>query len=148
MCVPLEPKHHPGVVKVAEALPAWFTARGIEELRKDLATQQGLVALDGNCVVGFLTFHRTHHVAPIGWMGVQPDRHRRGVGRRIIEVACALSKSDARPFGKGRTVWAIAITERIADSPHPPDCPQNSVPTEARGALLGWRGDRRNTAAR
>ena len=85
----LHPEHAPACEAIGRSLPTWF---GIEEgLRaiRDAATNgPGLVALDGERVVGFLTLERHFTEAwEISWMAVEPAWHRRGIGRRPVDAS-------------------------------------------------------------
>jgi ribosomal protein S18 acetylase RimI-like enzyme len=82
-------EHFPAIAAIAEALPQWFTEDGRRKLAVDLHYQQGYVALVESAPVGFLTIYVVESVAHIGWMGVHPDMHRSGLGRTLVEVACA-----------------------------------------------------------
>ena len=73
------------------ALPEWF---GLEEplLRyvEAARTLPTLIASEATRDVGFLTIEQhTAGSAEILAMGVLPDRHRRGVGRELVEGAAA-----------------------------------------------------------
>ena len=56
--LPLEEKHHPGILAVAENLPEWFdeTARP-KSIPIDIRHQEGFVSVSGQKVVGFLTLY-------------------------------------------------------------------------------------------
>ncbi len=75
--------------RILRSLPDWF---GIEESNleydRDIATLPTLVATDGDEVVGFLSVkHHTDSASEIQVMGVRPDYHRSGIGRRLLEAA-------------------------------------------------------------
>jgi ribosomal protein S18 acetylase RimI-like enzyme len=73
------------ILEIAIALPAWFTPSGIRFMQADLRYQGGFVAEDGNkAVVGFISFFVNQGKAEIGWIGIRPDLHRRGVGRSLL----------------------------------------------------------------
>jgi GNAT superfamily N-acetyltransferase len=86
---PLEPAHRAGVLAVAARLPEWFTTDGRRKLAVDLEHQAGLVALAAGAVVGFATWFVYEATGHLAWMGVDPDHHRRGTGRRLIDAAAA-----------------------------------------------------------
>lgn len=73
------------LIEIARALPEWFTATGIENMRMDLRFQQGFVAVKDSRIVGFLSFFVAEGVAWIGWMGILSDFHRKGIGRKMVE---------------------------------------------------------------
>jgi GNAT superfamily N-acetyltransferase len=81
---------------VLRSLPEWV---GLEEpllaYIEAARTLPTLVATDGTKDVGFLTLARHNvHAAEIVAMGVTPDRHRRGLGRRLVEAAVGLVAAD------------------------------------------------------
>ena len=74
------------------ALPGWF---GLEEPLLEYVdaarTLPTLIASEASRDVGFLTIKQhTAGSAEILAMGVLPDRHRRGVGRELVEAAEAV----------------------------------------------------------
>lgn len=72
------------VVKIALALPEWFTVNGIELIKKDILFQSGLLATKDEQTIGFLTFFVNQGEATIGWMGVLPKFHKNGIGTALI----------------------------------------------------------------
>ena len=73
------------ILEIAAALPDWFSQSGIRFMRADLRYQYGFVAEDDNKqVVGFISFFVNQGKAEIGWIGIRPDFHRRGVGRSLL----------------------------------------------------------------
>jgi GNAT superfamily N-acetyltransferase len=74
------------VLRVARALPEWFTPRGLDQMAIDLRFQPFLVAAgSGAEVEGFASFYVAEGIAWIGWLGVAPERQRSGVGRALCE---------------------------------------------------------------
>jgi ribosomal protein S18 acetylase RimI-like enzyme len=76
---------------VMRALPEWF---GLEESLLQYVeaarTLPTLIASEATRDVGFLTIKQhTPGSAEILAMGVLPDRHRRGLGRELLEAAAA-----------------------------------------------------------
>jgi ribosomal protein S18 acetylase RimI-like enzyme len=74
---------------ILRSLPDWF---GIEESNleydRNIATLPTLVATDGDEVVGFVSVkHHSDSASEIQVMGVRPDYHRSGIGRRLLEAA-------------------------------------------------------------
>jgi GNAT superfamily N-acetyltransferase len=82
---PLRPHYHDAAVKVAAALPEWFTPQGLAEIAIDLRFASGYVAMIGSKLVGFIAFTVTEATATINWMGVLSELHRRGIGRRLVD---------------------------------------------------------------
>ncbi len=72
------------LIKIAKALPEWFTENGINHMHIDLRFQQGFVALYDSEIVGFLSFFTVEGEGQIGWMGIFPKFHRQGIGRMLV----------------------------------------------------------------
>src|SRR5690606_19845538 len=85
--VPLEPAHIDACEAFARSLAAWFgIEEGLQDLRNCLETEPGLVALDGETPIGFLTIAAPFPESrEITWMAVAPTHHRQGIGRSLIE---------------------------------------------------------------
>jgi ribosomal protein S18 acetylase RimI-like enzyme len=78
-----------GVTAVARALPEWFNREGQERIAREVHEQAGWVGVAGQSVVGFaLWVRREGDAAELTWMGVLPDRHRGGLGTRLLEAVC------------------------------------------------------------
>lgn len=94
--LPLEEKHQPGILAIADGLPEWFdeTAR-TKSIPIDMRHQEGFVAVSGQRVVGFVTLYVTEGRLHIGWLGVVRDFHRQGIGTRLL----AASEMKARDLG-------------------------------------------------
>jgi ribosomal protein S18 acetylase RimI-like enzyme len=73
------------IIDIAKALPKWFTENGINKMQIDLKYQQGFFVLKDSRIIGFLSFYVTEGVGHIGWMGILPDFHRQGIGRKLVE---------------------------------------------------------------
>lgn len=73
---------------ILRAMPEWFgieeaTAAYVDEV-KNLPT---FLAVEGHEVVGFLSVSQPfERAAEIHVMGVHPDKHRRGIGRTLVEA--------------------------------------------------------------
>ena len=73
---------------MAKLLPQWFTELGIQQIARDLQTQNGLVTLEGKNIAGFVTYAITvdETVAELTWIAVHPNLHRKGIGRSLVEA--------------------------------------------------------------
>jgi GNAT superfamily N-acetyltransferase len=83
----LQPNDAEACDAIVAGLPYFFgDPGGIEQCRKAVRTQPGLVATDGGELVGFVTIARYPGTsAEITWMAIRADRRRQGVGRLLIE---------------------------------------------------------------
>ena len=86
--LPLDEKHQPGILAIADGLPEWFdeTARS-KSIPIDMRHQEGLVAVSGQRVVGFVTLYVAESRLNIGWLAVARDLHRQGIGTRLLTAA-------------------------------------------------------------
>lgn len=77
----------PACDAIVAGLPAWFgNAEGIAECRQAVRTHEGLVAVEADRVVGFLTHERRRsRSTELTWMAVRADRHGCGIGSELIE---------------------------------------------------------------
>ena len=91
----LSPEDVPACERVLRALPAWF---GIEESNRayveSLHRLPAAVAAAGSEIVGFVALEESNPLSyEIHVMGVEPRRHRRGIGRALVrwsrDYACA-----------------------------------------------------------
>jgi ribosomal protein S18 acetylase RimI-like enzyme len=76
----------PHVLEVGRTLGAWF--RPVEQmtLAVDLQKHDGLVALEGREVVGFLTYHLLNpDEVEISWLGVLAERQAQGIGKKLLD---------------------------------------------------------------
>ena len=84
-----------GILKVAEKLriinerTGWFTEDAIKKLIPiDIKLQKGFVAEENDSIIGFVTYTSKNGEPFIGWIGVDPQFHRKGIGKRLIEKVC------------------------------------------------------------
>jgi GNAT superfamily N-acetyltransferase len=104
--------------EIVRGLPYHF---GMEEGRvacaRAVREQEGLVATEGDEVVGFLTWEpRFDEAAEITWMAVRQDRRRGGIGRVLLD---RLGQDLARA---GRSTLAVlTLSENDPDPTPEPD---------------------------
>ncbi len=92
---PLRPQYQAGAVKIIKALRDWFDETAQRNIPTDLRFQNGFVAILASRVVGFVAFTVSEGVAMLEWMGVVPEHHRHGIGRRLVEkMIDELKRSD------------------------------------------------------
>lgn len=84
---PLAPVDADACDRIVASLPYHFGQEdGVRACAAAVRTEAGLVAVEGDDVVGFLTHvPRFDEAAEITWMAVHADRRRRGIGHRLIE---------------------------------------------------------------
>jgi ribosomal protein S18 acetylase RimI-like enzyme len=89
---------HSEVIEIVAGLPDWFddTARTIS-IPIDIKHQRGFVAERQGKVVGFITLYVAEGKLNIGWLGVQPDLHRQGIGRLLLDKAEEVSRQLGVP---------------------------------------------------
>jgi ribosomal protein S18 acetylase RimI-like enzyme len=75
------------VVEIARNLPQWFLKSALEEIAHAVETERGYVARQDERCVGFATYlAREGGIAELTWIGVDPSRHRTGIGRTLLEA--------------------------------------------------------------
>ena len=98
---PIQEQDHADILAVAEALPEWFDADARRRaIPTDLRHQHGLVALSDGKIVGFITLFFAEGRLNIGWLGVNPDYQRNGIGTKLLD--------GAEEFGRQHGVTEIA----------------------------------------
>jgi len=98
---------------ILRSLPQWF---GIEsalaQYAKDIETMPTFLAKVQETVVGFLTIKRhNEYAAELYVMGIAPEFHRRGIGRRLVDRAEAHLKQSAVEFFHVKTLGPSRPTE-------------------------------------
>lgn len=115
--------------RILRSLPDFFGHEGgLADAFAALRSQRGLVAAEGEAVLGFCTWERrTAHCAEITWMAVRRERHHGGIGTAIVETTVG-------EMGLQGFRLALAITSGAAK-----DGPDTYEPTRrfwtARGFL-------------
>jgi ribosomal protein S18 acetylase RimI-like enzyme len=72
------------VVRLLHGPEGWFSETGLAHLAIDLKFHRGWVAEHEGRIVGFLTAFTYEGIGHLGWMGVVPALHRRGIGRQLL----------------------------------------------------------------
>lgn len=103
----------PAILKIAESLPQWFTASGLESVESDLPFQSGFVAVEHDHVIGFITFFVNQGSATIGWMGIAPSHHRNGIGRALL----AELRSYLKTF-KIKSILVSTLSDAVEYEPY------------------------------
>jgi len=92
---PIQRADVPRILLLAERLGEWFTPEGLAQMAHDLEHPQGYVAVQGDRVLGFVTWSPVDEsTATLSWIGVAPDHRRRGIGRSLLAalVECLRDK--------------------------------------------------------
>lgn len=64
----------------------WFTNGAIKkEIPIDIKINKGFIAEENNRVLGFLTYTSYEGKVELGWFGVDPKLHRKGVGTALFK---------------------------------------------------------------
>lgn len=84
---PLAPEDAEACDAIVAGLPYHFGQEaGRHECAEAVRRDPGLVATEGEAVVGFLTYvPRFDEAAEITWMAVRSDRRRQGIGHALVE---------------------------------------------------------------
>ncbi|MGQ0798461.1 MAG: GNAT family N-acetyltransferase, partial [Methanobacteriota archaeon] len=89
----------PSILFLARTLDKWFNEEGLSNMARDLGSHEGLVAVRGDVVIGFITWNRVDAgIADLSWMGVAESDRRSGIGTALLEAVVA----DLRRFGVRR----------------------------------------------
>ncbi len=73
-------------LKVIDEKRGWFTEEAMKKLIPiDIKIQRGFVAEEKDTIIGFITYISKNGEPFIGWIGVDPDFHRKGIGRALVE---------------------------------------------------------------
>ena len=80
-------KDFKGMMKIAKMLhPKWFDKDAINRvIPLDLKIQNGFVAEEKGKILGFITYFSNEGEVKIGWMGVNPEFQREGIGTKLIK---------------------------------------------------------------
>ena len=110
----------PACDAVIASLPYHF---GNEDGRRACAeavrSQAGLVAVEGDRVVGFLTVvHHFPETSEITWMAVHADRRGRGTGRALVRHLTGQLRSQGRRLLLVMTVSSLEEEPGIDDGYH------------------------------
>ncbi len=86
---PLWPNDIPQCEAILRGLPEWFGFEAaLLQFVDDLARLPGLVAVEGDDVLGFLALHdHSAESSEIHVLAVHRGRHRQGIGRALLEGA-------------------------------------------------------------
>lgn len=99
--------------KVLRGLPDWF---GIEKALLDyvegVAELPFWAAMDGDACVGFVAVKIHHgHTGDIYVLGMLPDYHRQGIGRKLMEAADLFFKENGCKYVIVKTLSELAESE-------------------------------------
>ncbi|MBM3269278.1 MAG: GNAT family N-acetyltransferase [Candidatus Sericytochromatia bacterium] len=144
----------PAMLRIARGLPAWFTDRGVEHMAVDLRFQHRRVAVAGERIRGFLSYYVKEGDAYIGWLAVDPEMHRSGVGRALVAaleaelagtgVARLLVETlgdgvDYEPYARTRAFYrSLGFVDWLRVERDDPECPElltlaKALPAPAAG---------------
>jgi GNAT superfamily N-acetyltransferase len=92
--------------QILRSLPKWFGIEdGIVEYARAIREMETYVAADSSGLVGFITLTpRSRSTAEIYVMAVKAERHRLGIGMRLIEHAESLLRERGVTFFEVKTL--------------------------------------------
>lgn len=124
---PAEASDAEACVDLLVRLDDHFTENTYDEAREGLAHHPAWVATDDDEVVGFVLVERRHPAsAEITFAAVAPDRHRQGIGKRLVAAAIDAMAADG--------VVLVEVKTLDASEDYPP-----YVPTRAFWEGQGFR---------
>lgn len=81
----LTKQDHELVLTLARKLASWFNPLDQMALAIDLLRHEGFVAMEGQDMAGFVTFHLPQsQIAELSWFGVQPSKQGQGIGVQLL----------------------------------------------------------------
>ncbi len=106
----------PACVAILRLLPDWF---GIEEAilkyEKEIEHLPTFLAKESRQVLGFLSLKQhTPFSAEIYVMGVHPELHHQGIGRKLVEIAEAHARGMNIEYLQVKTLGPSALDENYA----------------------------------
>ncbi|MGI8404366.1 MAG: GNAT family N-acetyltransferase [Thermomicrobiales bacterium] len=109
--VPLASQHVQQACSLGQSLAAWFgDDEGLRQMRAALNETVGFVALQGDELVGFITYDVVFpETWEITWLAVAETMHRQGIGRLLVE----------RVAGAAANAGAAMITVKTLADTHP-----------------------------
>lgn len=138
-----EPTDFENLIEIAQALPEWFTKNGISHMQIDLRFQNGFVAIYDSQIVGFISFITIEGEGQVGWMGLLPKFHRKGIGRmlvnqviselkdvgvKILQVYTLGESVDYEPYARTRAFYrGIGFKDFRKFKQDNPECPEQLI---------------------
>jgi GNAT superfamily N-acetyltransferase len=135
-----EEKDIDDVIRMARALPEWFTLTGLEHMKIDFHFQKGLVARTGEMIAGFLLYFSDKGILHISWIAVGKELHHKGVGRMLIERLEEMAKAfgiheirvetlgdsvEYEPYARTRAFYrAVGFSDFQRTMQDNPECPE------------------------
>jgi GNAT superfamily N-acetyltransferase len=113
----LEPADAVSCDEIILGLPYHFAIEaGREECARAVRNEPGLVATQGETVIGFLTFsYRFDDAVELTWMAIRADRRRMGVGSRLVDALVERVRAD------GRRILTVLTVSPMDPEEEPPD---------------------------
>jgi ribosomal protein S18 acetylase RimI-like enzyme len=84
------------IKRIAKALhPEWFTKEALQNIPRDIQFARCFVIEKNGTIVGFISVHSHDGNPMIGWLGVDPQSRREGIGKLLLEKV----ESELKKFG-------------------------------------------------
>ena len=109
----IDKSYHRSIIDIAKKLrtrdekTGWFMDGAIHDMIPiDVNIQRGYIAEEKGEVLGFITYLSEYGRPKIGWMGVDPEHHREGIGRALLERV----EEDIKEIG-GKEIYVETPTK-------------------------------------
>ncbi len=108
--------HYESCISIAQQLPNYFTEKAFETMKKDFNNHDLFVAINGQDIVGFITFKlKSSDAAELTWLAVDPKMQNRDIGKKLVEhVSSDLKRRGVKIF----MVKTLAKTNNSLDDPY------------------------------
>jgi len=98
------PLDAPAMTALIASLPEWFTPEEVETVRQVVGPPAVVAIGDTGEIVSFLAWEQRTHEWEICWIAVARELHRRGVGRRMVEMMLERARAAEVAYIRVQTV--------------------------------------------
>ena len=101
-------------LKVKSKNIGWFTKEAVNfSIPLDVKFNKNVLAYEGGKLVGFLNYFSEEGILNIGWLGVDPTYHGKGVGSQLVEKLVKLAKKN-----KIKYIHVDTVPKNQANAPY------------------------------